>query len=146
MDKPLVYLGMVGTAVGALVLFVVIPAQHIPPMMSTVSPDFYPNIGSVILLVGGLGMLITGIRGQHVSINSANLVKAVKFSCLMCALFGVTLVAFQLFNFVVGGIILVAATMWLLGERRPFYLVLVSLISPVLIWLFFEVLMGRNLP
>jgi heme/copper-type cytochrome/quinol oxidase subunit 3 len=146
MDKPLLYLGVFATVLGAMMLFVVIPAQHIPPMMSAVSPDFYPNIGTVILLVGGIGMLISGVRGKSAGVNAGNLVRTLRFCCLMAALFGITLITFKLFNFLVGGVVLVAVTMWLLGERRPLYLVPVSLLSPVLIWLLIDVLLGRSLP
>lgn len=146
MDKPLLVLGLLTTVLGTLVLFVIIPAQHIPPMMSAVSPDFYPNIGTVILLVGGIGMLIMGVRGKPKGVDALQVLKVVRFCALMAAIFTVTLVAFHWFHFLVGGVVLVLVTMWLLGERRPLYLVLVSSLSPVLIWLFIDVLLGRSLP
>lgn len=146
MNKPLVYLGIFTTVFGALLLFVIIPAQHIPPMMSSVSPDFYPNIGTVMFLAGGIGILILGGKGKPASVDIGNIASTVKFCSLIVAIFGVTLAAFQWLNFFFGGIILVFATMWLLGERRPLYLSLVSLLSPVLIWLFIDVLLKRSLP
>lgn len=131
---------------GLLILLVIIPAQHIPPMMSSVSPDFYPRIGTVILLVGGLGMMFSGWRGAAAGIDSKKIYQAVRFCTLMAVLFTITLMAFQWVHFLAGGWVLVVSTMWLLGERRPFYLGAVSLVSPFLIWLFIHVLLGRTLP
>ena len=146
MDKPQLILGLFTTVFGVLLLWVIIPAQHLPPMMSTVSPAFYPNIGTVIMLVGGIGMVVSGIKGKSVSVDVGSIVKTIRFCCLMAALFGVTLVAFKFLNFVAGGIVLVFIAMWLLGERRPGYLVLVSLVSPVFIWFCISGLLGRGLP
>lgn len=146
MDRPQFFLGLITAAAGALVLFVVIPAQHIPPMMSTVSPDFYPNIGTTIFLIGGVGLAVSGIRTGQKNVKTEGIIRVVKFCSLMSILFSITLVAFYFFNFIAGGVILVAASMILLGERRFHYIVLVSIISPILIWLFIDVLLGRSLP
>ncbi len=146
MDKPLLYLGLFTTVLATLLLFVIIPSQHIAPMMSSVSPDFYPNIGTVMLLGGGIGMLISGMRSKRADVNVENLSRSIRFCLLMTGLFGITLAAFKVFNFLVGGIFLVLATMWLFGERRLHVLGLVSLISPVVIWFFIDVLLRRSLP
>jgi hypothetical protein len=146
MDRPLLYLGLLASAAGSLLLFVIIPGQHIPPMMSTVSPDFYPNIGTTILLIGGIGLVISSLGSASKKVDIENFIQIVKFCCLMTALFSITLLAFYFINFLVGGIFLVFGSMWLLGERRPHVLLSVSLISPVLIWLFIDVLLGRSLP
>ena len=146
MDKPLFFLGLTASAVGALVLFVIIPAQHIPPIMSTVSPDFYPNIGTVIFLIGGIGLTVSALYGPGKNADIGRIARTVKFSSLMAILFSITLAAFYWTHFIVGGIILVAAFMILLGERRVHYVLLVSTIAPVVIWLFIDVLLGRSLP
>jgi hypothetical protein len=83
---------------------------------------------------------------QVVEVRNGSFMQTIRFGCLMTALFGVTLVAFKFFNFLLGGAFLVLVTMWLLGERRPVFLVSVTLLSPVLIWLFIDVLLGRSLP
>ena len=114
MDKPLFFLGLTASAVGALVLFVIIPAQHIPPIMSTVSPDFYPNIGTVIFLIGGIGLTVSALYGPGKNADIGRIARTVKFSSLMAILFSITLAAFYWTHFIVGGIILVAAFMILL--------------------------------
>ncbi len=146
MDKPLFLLGLFGTALGLLLLGVIIPHQHIPPMMSSVSPAFYPNIGAVILLAGGIGMLLISLRSKPAAINLPGLSRNLRFGSLMAVLFGLTLVLFQLVHFLAGGTMLVFSTMILLGERRPLHLVLVSTISPFIIWICIDVLLGRSLP
>lgn len=146
MNRPQLIFGLLGTILGGLLLFVIIPLQHSPPLMSTVSPDFYPNIGAVILLVGGIGMLVTSFLGKSVGIDRQGTLDAIRFSCVMTGLFGITLIAFALFHFLVGGAFLVFSTMWLLGERRLLPIALTTLLSPVVIWLFIDVFLGRSLP
>lgn len=146
MDRPLFFLGLFAAVTGALVLFVVIPAQHIQPIMSTVSPDFYPNIGTIIFLIGGIGLTLTSIRADKKSVKIEETTRILKFCALMAILFTITLIAFHYLNFVAGGVILVAASMILLGERRAYHIILVSTIAPVLIWLFIDILLGRSLP
>lgn len=146
MDKPLFLIGFFVTVLGIMLLWVIIPSQHIPPMMSTVSPAFYPNIGSAILLAGGIGMLATSFRGRPKGFDLPELSRNLRFGSLMAVLFGSTLVLFHLVHFIAGGIMLVFSTMVLLGERRPHYLVAVSFLAPVVIWVFIDVLLGRSLP
>ena len=146
MNRPLVFLGLSTTVVGALMLFVIIPVQYIPPMMSSVSPGFYPNIGTVILLAGGIGLTIFNLTGHSVAIEKQGIWQALSFSSQMAVLFGLTLLAFSYFGFLVGGFFLVFSTMWLLGERRPSYLFLNTALTPLIIWLFIDVLLGRTLP
>jgi len=139
-DKPLLYLGLLASIFGAAILFVVIPAQSIPPMMSSVSPDFYPNIGTIMLIIGGLGLVVSAFLAEQKSVNVKALISTVKFSCIVGCLFTLTLLAFEFANFITGGIFLVVVSMWMLGERRPGFLISVAVISPVLIWLFIDVL------
>jgi len=146
MDKPQFYLGLLTTLLGILLLVVIIPGQHIPPMMSTVSPDFYPNIGAAIFTVGGIGLLVSAWWGTQTSVNFEKLISTARFCLLMSGTFALTLILFQVSNFIIGGIVLVSIFMWILGERRKHYLVAVSLLSPLCIWLFIDVLLGRNLP
>lgn len=146
MDRPLLYLGLLATIVASLMLFVIIPGQSIPPLMGSVSPDFYPNIGTSILLAGGIGLVLSSLRGEKKYIDAEKFINTMKFCCVMAILFAITLLAFQFTNFLIGGIFMVFASMWLLGERRVHFLVTVSLVSPVLVWLFIDVLLGRNLP
>ena len=146
MDKPQFYLGLLTAILGILLLVVIIPSQHIPPMMSTVSPDFYPNIGAAIFTAGGLGLLVSACWGTGTSVDFAKLVSTARFCLMMSGIFALTLILFQLSNFLTGGVVLVSTLMWLLGERRIHYLLSVSLLSPLCIWLFIDVLLGRSLP
>jgi putative tricarboxylic transport membrane protein len=146
MNKPLFFLGIFATVLGCLMLFIVIPYQHIPPMMSSVSPDFYPNIGTVILLLGGIGLTVFSLKAKAVGIDRKGLHQALSFSSLMALVFGLTLLAFAYFNFLAGGCFLVITTMWLLGERRPVFLIINTVLTPLVIWLFISVLLGRGLP
>jgi hypothetical protein len=146
MDKPLLYLGLLTSIFGAVVLFVVIPAQSIPPILSSVSPDFYPNIGTIMLIFGGIGLMISSVLGDKKRVDLKKLTDALKFAGVMATLFGLTLLAFEFINFIAGGIFLVLISMWMSGERRPLFLIPVSAGAPVLIWLFIDVLLGRSLP
>lgn len=146
MDRPQFILGLITVIFGALMLFIVIPAQHIPPLMSSVSPDFYPNIGTVFLLVGGIGMTLSGLRGKRTPIPTDAIKQALKYNGIMILIFGITLSGFYFFGFLAGGMFLIPVTMLLLKEHRPLRFIFVTLLSPLCIWLFIEVFLGRALP
>jgi len=137
-----------GTAfVSLLALFWVIPRFVEPSDFSQVSPALLPRVATS--LIGFLGALM--FLSRLISSNGNEIPMPFTFKDL--ANLGVVVLLFvvstQLIlkaGFLIGGAALVAALMIYLKERNWITILLVSLLTPALLFAIFELLIGSNLP
>ncbi|MGE4325233.1 MAG: tripartite tricarboxylate transporter TctB family protein [Pseudodonghicola sp.] len=137
--------GAILAAFGLLMLIVVIPAQIETAPDGFVSPRLVPNLA--MILVTGLSLLLV-VKNLRPSGDSAWAPATVFSRGEMIALlkigavFAVSLAAFLFGSPLVAGIVLVAGTLLLLGERRPLILVLMPAALLLAIWALFYKLLG----
>ena len=104
------------------------------------SPDTMPNILSIILAICG-GLLILKPTDEQIR-NPMLMAKTALYVGLLIA----GIYAMSLFGFEYVAPFLALAIMWLLGERRPLWLVLGVIAMPAIIWFLVTQILGRALP
>ena len=135
----------VGTAaavLGAALIFWIVPAATGPALFALVSPQFYPLLAAWLLVAAGAGLAVSGIGGAAVDVpRRRGAAAAVAAAGLGSAVFLMLKI-----GFVAAGAAVVLAVMLLAGERRIPFLVGLPATLPFLLWLLFDVLLGRPLP
>lgn len=104
------------------------------------SPDTMPNILSIILALCG-ALLILKPTDEQIR-NPILMAKTGLYVGLLVA----GIYAMSLFGFEYVAPFLALAIMWLLGERRPLWLVLGVIVMPAVIWFLVTQVLGRALP
>ena len=146
MDRHQLILGICFTILSVMLLFWIIPNQVEPPIMSVVPAEMYPIIGTIILLIGGIGLIFNGVQGENFPIVWEKVQDVIRFIGVMSILLSGTLLLYQYAHFLVGSAFLIAATMWTLGEKRLLQIGAVAILSPAVIWFLVHVLLERPLP
>lgn len=125
---------------GALLYFAIIPAQVDDGGESWVLPTTIPNAVSITMaLCGALLMLRpTNQRGQ----NTTDLMFAIMYIVLLSV--GLFVMSYVGFIYTVPFIALII--MFLIGERRPFWLGIGVIGLPVIIWVLVVQVLERSLP
>ena len=136
----------VGTAaavLGAALIFWIVPAATGPALFALVSPQFYPLLAAWLLVAAGAGLAVSGIGGAAaVDVPRRRGAAA----ALAAAGLGSAVFLMLKIGFVAAGAAVVLAVMLLAGERRIPFLVGLPATLPFLLWLLFDVLLGRPLP
>lgn len=104
------------------------------------SPDTMPNILSIILAICGASLILKPTDEQIR--NPILMAKTGLYVGLLVA----GIYAMSLFGFEYVAPFLALAIMWLLGERRPLWLVLGVIVMPAVIWFLVTQVLGRALP
>lgn len=104
------------------------------------SPDTMPNILSIILALCG-ALLILKPTDEKIR-NPILMAKTALYVGLLIA----GIYAMSLFGFEYVAPFLALAIMWLLGERRPLWLILGVIVMPAVIWFLVTQVLGRALP
>lgn len=132
-------------AFGLLMLIVVIPAQIDTAPDGFVSPRLVPNLAMIVVTGLSLLLVVKSLRqvddspwGRMKVFSRGEMIALLKIG----AVFAVSLAAFLLGAPPVAGIVLVAGTLLLLGERRPLILVLMPAGLLLAIWALFYKLLG----
>lgn len=105
-----------------------------------VYPSTIPNAVAIILILSGTPLIFKPT--QHSARPLGEMVKAAVFFVLLCA--GIRLIPRIGFMFAAPGIALVL--MLLMGERRPFWLLMGCITTPAFIWLLVALLLDCSLP
>ena len=134
----------VGTAaavLGAALIFWIVPAATGPALFALVSPQFYPLLAAWLLVAAGAGLAVSG------GAAAANVPRRRGAAAALAAA-GLGLAVFLMLKigFVAAGAAVALAVMLLAGERRIPFLIGLPAILPFLLWLLFDVLLGRPLP
>tara|TARA_B110000091_G_scaffold214018_1_gene265440 strand:- start:1887 stop:2312 length:426 start_codon:yes stop_codon:yes gene_type:complete len=125
---------------GALLYFVVIPAQIDGGSGSWVLPATIPNAVSIVMAACGLLLMLkpTNQRGH----NTQDLMFAVMYFVLLA--FGLFVMSYAGFVYTAPFIALII--MLLIGERRPVWLGIGVIGLPVIIWVLVAQVLERPLP
>lgn len=125
---------------GLAMYFYVVPNYVESVDEGNIAPATLPNIISIILAFSGAVLMVkpTDFRVR----NPVLMAKTGFFVALLTA--GIFAISWFGFEYVAP--VLAFAIMWLIGERRPFWLVLGVIVVPTIIWFMVTQLLGRGLP
>jgi len=125
---------------GLALYFLVIPSYVEVAESGNISPNTMPNIIAIIIAVGGAIMVLkpTDHRTQNlrVFVVTGAYVAVLALGIYAMSWFGFEYVAPPL-AFVI---------MWMIGERRPAWLVAGVIVMPFIIWFLVTYALGRALP
>ncbi|NKB64320.1 MAG: tripartite tricarboxylate transporter TctB family protein [Gammaproteobacteria bacterium] len=134
-------LGIAVVLISILLLLILIPfGVDTPNQVShiTLSPDFWPKI--IVSIIGLMGMLMIinpGVEPQEGTVKITNpFSQGLRLAGTLGILFLFYLLVPTL-GMVAPAIVLLASMMWFAGERRPRYLLTISICTPFLLYFFF---------
>jgi hypothetical protein len=124
---------------GLLLIYLVIPAQVEMVESDSLTPRTFPLIIAWLLVgVGAIQALIAN-RPQRYSVSGLGRV------LLLVGFFVATIYLASLSRFIYISPLFALVLMVFMREKRPLWLLLGSLVTPLTIWLCVEVLLGREL-
>jgi len=142
-----IWFGLSTAFVSAITMIWIIPHFVEPSDFSQVSPALLPQVATALIGILGALMFLSRLfssEGQHTPLPIG--LKELRHLGFVVALFigGAALILKA--GYLIGGPALVAALMLYLRERNWFSIVLVSVLTPVILFSIFELLIGSNLP
>jgi putative tricarboxylic transport membrane protein len=125
---------------GLAMYFLVIPVYVETAEGGSLSPKTLPNIISIIIAISG-GFLVIKPTAQQMRDP-----RKMAITGLYAALLAAGIYAMSWFGFEYVAPVLALSIMWMIGERRPLWLVSGVVIMPAAIWFAVTQLLGRGLP
>ena len=108
------------------------------------SPYLFPLIISFFLLILSISIIMQGLKDESEKKEKSKIdIKSLLIFGLVCILY---LLIFNFLGFVLSTVILLVLLMMLLGERRWCFILLVSVISSLIIYLLFAKYLSIMLP
>ncbi|KIN61787.1 TctB domain containing protein [Sulfitobacter noctilucae] len=125
---------------GLAMYFLVIPVYVETAEGGSLAPNTLPNIISIIIAVSGAFLVIKPTKHQ---MRDPRRMAITGFYVLLliAGIYGMSKFGFE---FVAP--VLAFALMWMIGERRPLWLISGVVLMPALIWFVVTQLLGRGLP
>lgn len=126
-------LGLITACSGGLIFLLCLNIESIPDTR-TLSPNFFPELLAIVLVLLGVSLLVrgggkplAGPNGVASRIFQARNAFLVLFTLLYTCLFGYG-------DYRVNTPLYIAASMWALGVRKPLYFVLVPALTTALMY------------
>ena len=132
--------GAIVAATGLALYFFVIPNAVETVDSGWLLPETMPNL--LVLLLAAMGVLLVLKPGD----NQVQPVKQFVICGIYLGLISAGLLAMSYFGFMIIGPIIAIAIMVLIGERRPFWLILGAAGIPAIIWVILVWFLERGLP
>ena len=138
--------GLAAVAMGGALIFWIIQAQTVPTIFASVPSGFYSNFTSGMLATSGLALAVSGIFAKQPKQPQSSAAAfaarlAVALILLVCATAVMPLV-----GFIPTGAGICLTTLLLMREDRWPLVAAISICPPVVIWIGFEIILGRPLP
>ncbi len=132
-----------------LLYFVIIPREIVFAQQKMgVSPSYFPNMLSGLLFIFAVALGVDGYRMRHRKkqrIYSFSL-QETKLVAVTLILIGLQIVGFDLIGYLVPAMAAIAACMYVFGHRNYLTIIVISVLLPVAIKLFFEKMLQVSLP
>lgn len=148
MRKTDIWTGAILCVLGLFTIFYLIPTQTEYGEDFHLQPGLYPTVAACVITAMGALLFLTRFLGgaQYDSdkpgFTMANLIHVV----IMAVLLGLALFLFDQIGFVFTGMLLIAALMLYIGEYRPLYLAGAAVVTPLVLYGVFELLLEMPLP
>jgi len=132
---------------GLITIFVIIPLQTTEGEKYGLPPAFFPTCSMVVLTVLSALLLLKGLFSSNKDTDPPAPLDSRSWLNigLLSALLFLSLAAIKYLGFIIGGILMVASFMIYMRERRLITISLVSLITPLVIyivlWKFLRILL-----
>lgn len=148
-------LGLGVIAIAVLLLFVLFPLGIDLPTNAesrAMAPDFWPSVIAGAAAVAGFCLLVQGIRRRNAEAEIGQVDEGgstLRYGLRVAGLFAAMLLCYLLIptlGLLFGAVLLCAGMIWLGGERRPPVIFGVSVVLPVLLYLFFNDFAGVPIP
>ncbi len=134
---------------GALMIFVIIPASTEEGMYFGLPPTFFPTLLTSFMTVCALGLtaqalfrMRRGVPSRPVPISRWNLLMFLVAAGLALG----AVIAIDWFGILIGGPVLIAALMIFLGERNPLRIVLTATLPVGLVYFFAIYVLSTPVP
>jgi len=133
----------------ALILyFYLIPNFVVDNGQDSMSPSFFPQLGTILIGMGGTSLIVTAIYSGLAENGNTKLVKISPEGLLNVFLIIVAIAGFiqlfQLLGYFYATPTLIAALMLIFGSRNSLHILIVAVISTVFFYVVFS--FGLNLP
>lgn len=139
--------GVVITFAGLIATFYLIPNYVSAGFGYGLSPRFFPYTCSVAITALGAILVFTRITSSGVTDAMSPLsVKAAGRLLLVAVLLAAGLLVMTIWGYLPGAMLMMAAFMVLMGERRPHWIIPTAVGWPIVLWLLFEKLLETPLP
>ena len=125
---------------GLAMFFLVVPNYVETVTGSNLAPKTLPNAISIVIAFGGAILAIKPTNYQTQSLRGFVVTGA--YSLLLA----VSIYAMSWFGFEYIAPVLALSMMWMIGERRPLWLGIGTVVVPLLIWFLVTYALGRALP
>lgn len=134
-------------AIGASIL-ILAPSQIHPvaALQTQMSPALIPAFAAVGLILSGLGLILqSAVTGGHATAVDMERTTAVRVVVSVLLLVAYAIL-FPRVGFVVTSAVFAAFFSWYFGARDPVKIAILVVVTPVVVWLFFEKLFLIPLP
>ena len=138
--------GLAATFLGVALILWIIPAQTVPAVFASVPSGFYPNITSMMLVISGIALTVSGListKADRTEIPPA--LFAVRFAVALILLVGAMLLV-PILGFLPTGAGVCAITLLAMREHHWLRIAAICVAAPLVVWVGFAVLLGRPLP
>jgi putative tricarboxylic transport membrane protein len=112
-----------------------LPKRSLP---DTPDPSFFPWIITACLLILSLALLVQGLKANRGARPDVDTAGGLRAPTVFLTLFVAYVAALPFTGFVIASVPFFAALMWLYGERRRGWIVVVSVMFPVILVLVFR--------
>lgn len=134
-------LGFIMVAFAAWLLIFGIPANVNYTGTQFPKPHLFPQIGAWVIMFGGLGQIVVGNVGTKLPPRR----EMARFGLVALLVVGMVFLMIS-FGYLVGGMALIAVLMFVVFEKRPFWIFVAVVAVPAFTWVFFEKILERPLP
>jgi hypothetical protein len=147
--KTQIYGGFILGLFSLILYFYIIPTEIVfTKRQMGVSPQYFPNLLAGFLFVLSIALAAVGYRNRHKK-NQPEYELVWKESRLVFITLGIIalqIIGFNLIGYLIPAMLSVAACMYIYGHRNYYTIVIISILLPVAIQLFFEKTLQVYLP
>lgn len=141
--------GCVLSIFSLLLYFVVIPGEIVfTRQQMGVSPQYYPNLLAGLLFIVSIALGINGYRDRNKKVRAEYSItwKEVRFVIVTLAVIALQIIGFDHIGYLIPAMLAIAVCMFFYGHRNYITIVLISVLLPLGIKLFFEKALQVYLP
>ncbi|PCC98159.1 tripartite tricarboxylate transporter TctB family protein [Halopseudomonas pelagia] len=138
--------GLTITVAGLIGIFYLVPNHIGSGFGFGLSPQFFPYLCLGAITALGALLFFSRLRNSEMEQNRIDLSRSTLLPLLLfMGVMALGLLLMSLVGYLVGAMVLVAAFMLAMGERRISWIVPTAVIWPLLMWLLFGVVLGTPL-
>jgi hypothetical protein len=137
MKKSDIIVSAILFGMGLLTIFIIIPLQTTPGEKYGLPPSFFPNCSMAVMTALSLILLLkTLFKSKKVDTDTASMTRKNWLHIgVLCIILFFCLIAITYLGFIPGGILTIASFMLYMGERKILTILLISVVTPALVYI-----------